>query len=432
MRVVILTAGTGSFYCGTCIRDNALTSELRRQGHDALLVPLYLPLTLDEPPAAAGTPLFYGGVNVYLQQKLGLFRRTPRWMDRVFDAPALLRMAGARAGMTHPSDLGDLTVSMLLGEHGRQVKELDRLSDWLVDQEPDLVILSNALLLGAARRLKEDLGVPVACMLQGEDTFLDDLPEPQRADAWLALAGCATWVDLFLPVSAYYQAQFCSRLALPPERVHVVHCGISLAGFERVGERQREPVVGYLARMSAIKGLGTLVEAFILLRGRGSVPGVRLRVAGSCTPGDAEFVRKLQRRAAEKQAGDAVEFLPNLDRARKLAFLQSLSVFSVPATYGEAFGLYLLEAMAAGVPVVQPRHGAFPELLEATGGGILCEPDDPMALAEALEQLLLDPARADALGAAGRAAVLDRFSIETMARNTLEAAARSAAGHHKA
>src|SRR5947207_2581723 len=91
MRFIQLTSGTGGFYCGTCLRDNALVTELRRQGHDALLVPLYLPPTLDEAAAPGDAPLFYGGVNVYLQHKASLFRKTPRWVDRLLDAPGLLR-----------------------------------------------------------------------------------------------------------------------------------------------------------------------------------------------------------------------------------------------------------------------------------------------------------------------------------------------------
>ena len=116
MRIILLTPGTGSFYCGTCMRDNALALALRSQGHDALMVPLYLPPTLDEASSAENAPLFYGGINVYLQQKAGLFRKTPRWVDRLFDAPALLQGAARRAGMTQAHELGDLTLSMLRGE----------------------------------------------------------------------------------------------------------------------------------------------------------------------------------------------------------------------------------------------------------------------------------------------------------------------------
>ena len=115
-----------------------------------------------------------------------------------------------------------------------------------------------------------------------------------------------------------------------------------------------------------------------------------------------------------------VSFNPNLNRAEKLEFLQALTVFSVPANYGEAFGLYVIEALAAGVPVVQPRAAAFPELIAATGGGVLCEPNDSKSLADALEELLLNPDRARVLGEAGRQAVAEQFSAEVMAQATLQ------------
>src|SRR5437764_13974135 len=110
MRIVLLTAGTGSFHCGTCMRDNALITEIRRQGHDAILVPLYLPMVLDEKSAAEGSPLFYGGINVYLQQKTGIFRGTPRVLDKVLDSPAILKMAAKKAGMTSARELGEITL----------------------------------------------------------------------------------------------------------------------------------------------------------------------------------------------------------------------------------------------------------------------------------------------------------------------------------
>jgi len=132
-------------------------------------------------------------------------------------------------------------------------------------------------------------------------------------------------------------------------------------------------------------------------------------------------VKSLRARLAEAGYIGEVSFSPNLNRAEKIAFLQALDVFSVPAHYGEAFGLYLLEAMAAGVPVVQPRTAAFPEIIAATGGGVLCEPNDPKALASAIEELLLDPARANALGDAARKSVSEKFNAETMAHRTLDA-----------
>ena len=416
MRIIQLTAGTGSFYCGTCMRDNALVVELRRQGHDAMIASMYLPMTLDEAPASTGAPLFYGGINVYLQQKLSLFRRTPRWLDRLLDAPAMLRAAGKQAGSTQAAGLGDLTISTLRGEEGNQAKELDRLVEWLAeDGHPDVVCLSNALFVGLARRIKQETGAPVVCTLQGEDTFLDSFPEPDRTHAWDAMIERAADVDAFIAVSQYYGDVMRARLRLPAERLHVVHNGISLAGYAAAPAPPDPPVLGYLARMHASKGLETLVTAYTLIRKRGRIPNLKLRIAGACTASDEPLVRKMRDILEHAGVAEDAEFLPNLDRDHKIAFLQSLSALSVPATYGESFGLYVIEALAAGVPVVQPRHAAFPELIQATGGGVLCEPNDPAALAEAIEALLADPLAAKGTGERGRQAVLDRFSVESMA-----------------
>src|SRR5712692_2305180 len=289
MRVIQITPGTGSFYCGTCLRDNALVAELRRQGHDALMVPLYLPLVVDEPPTTDETPLFYGGVNVYLQQKSALFRKSPRWLDRLLDAPSVLRLAASRAGSTEAHELGDLTVSTLRGEEGRQIKELDRLADWLTAEQPEVVCLSNALLIGLARRIKQRTGAAVVCTLQGEDAFLDSLPDGHRDAAWQALTERATDVDAFIAVSHYYGDVMRRRAGLAADRVHVVHNGILLEGYGPAPAPPQPPVLGYLARLCPQKGLATLVEAYLLLRQRGHLPGLRLRVAGSMTAADRPF-----------------------------------------------------------------------------------------------------------------------------------------------
>jgi glycosyltransferase involved in cell wall biosynthesis len=409
-------------YCGGCLRDNALVAGLRKMGHEVLMVPLYLPLTLDEEDQSAGTPIFFGGINVYLQQKAALFRDAPGWLHDLFTSRPLLQWAAGKAAKTRPAELGELTLSMLRGEVGNQAREIEELIAWLKTQpKPDVLCLSNALLIGMARRLKGDLGVPVACALQGEDSFLDGLPESHRAACWRTLAERAAEVDLFVAPSRYYGNLMCERLGLRAERVRVIHNGINLDGYGAEGRRQKGdrgtdvPALGFFARMCPEKGLDTVVEAYILLRQRGRVGNLKLRVGGSCGPADAVFVNSLRERLQASGLLADAEFHPNVDRAAKLGFLRSLSVFSVPARYGEAFGLYVLEAMAAGVPVVQPRVAAFPELIEATGGGVLCAADDPRALAEAIEELLLDQARARALGEAGRRVVLERFSAEAMA-----------------
>ena len=432
MNIIQLTPGAGAMYCGGCLRDNALVAALRKLGHEALMVPLYLPLTLDEEDQSTGTPVFFGGINVYLQQKAALFRGAPGWLHDLFASRRLLTWAAGKAAKTRPADLGELTLSMLRGEVGNQAREIEELIGWLKTQpRTDVVSLSNALLIGMVRRLKAELHVPVACALQGEDFFLDGLPESHRAACWRALAERAAEVDLFVAPSRYFGDLMRERLGLAADRVQVVYNGINLEGYAVEGQKpdgRRQmadgkengvPTLGFFARMCPEKGLDTLVEAYVLLRQRGRVGQLKLHVGGSCGPADGAFVNSLRERLQASGLLGEVEFHPNLDRASKLEFLRSLSVFSAPARYGEAFGLYVIEALAAGVPVVQPRTAAFPELIEATGGGVLCGAGDAMALAEAVEELLLNPTRARALGEAGRRAVFQRFSAEAMAQATL-------------
>jgi glycosyltransferase involved in cell wall biosynthesis len=417
MRIVQLTPGAGGMYCGNCLRDNALVASLRRQGHAVTMLPLYLPLKTDEADESAGAPVFFGGINVYLEQRAAFFRRLPRWAHDLLDSPRLLRWVGTRAAQTRPEQVGDLTLSMLRGEQGNQAREVDALVRWLADHErPDVICLSNALLVGMARRLKRELGALLTVTLQGEDAFVEALPERNRREAWAILAERLAEADLLIAPTRYYADRIAARTGLPASRIHLVPNGISLAGWRPAESPPSPPTLGYLARMCPEKGLDRLADSFVRLRKSERVPGLRLRIAGSCGPGDRAFVERVKSGLQAAGVLGEVEFLPNLDHAAKQEFLRSLSVFSVPAHYGEAFGLYLVEAMAAAVPVVQPDTGAFRELIEATGAGVVCAPDDPPALAAAIERVLLDPGLARRLGAAGRAAVEHRYNSDASAR----------------
>jgi glycosyltransferase involved in cell wall biosynthesis len=422
MNIVKISPGAGGMYCGGCFRDNALVAAWRKLGHDAMLLPLYLPMTLDEENQAQDMPIFFGGINVYLQQKSALFGKLPGWLHRLLDSPGLLNRAAGSAAKTRPQDLGELAVSMLQGEEGRQRRELDELLHWLkYNVRPDVICLSNALLLGMARRLKEVLHVPIVCLLAGEDSFIDALPEPHRVQSWAAARDRAREVNGFSATSRYYGELMRQRLELPPERVHVVYTGINLQGYEPADRPPQPPVLGYFARMCKEKGLPTLVEAFVALKKRGRVPDLKLKVGGGLSPTDEKVVvQPLRRCLQEAGLAGEVEFCPNLTRDQKLEFYRSVSVLSVPALYGEAFGLYLVEAWASGVPVVQPRHASFPELIELTRAGVVCEPGDAMGLAKAIEELLLDPDRQRGLGQAGRAAAVELFSIERMAERMVD------------
>ncbi len=417
MRIVHLTPGTGNFHCGSCLRDNVLIKALRKRGHDAMMVPLYLPLVTDDEPASPGLKVQVGGISLYLQQKLPWFRRAPKWLHRCLDSPRVLKAAVKRMKMTNARDLGEMTLASLQGLDGPQGPEWRSLLEWLEQQQPkpDVVSLSNGLLSGLARPLKERLGVPVLVSLQGEDSFLDTLPEPFKEQAWQAFRDCLPHVDALVGTSGYYSRWMERRLKLNEGDIDVVWNGMDFSAYQPAPEPPPEPVIGYLARMCMGKGLKTLVDTFILLDRRGTVPGVRLAIAGAKTAADEAFVRGLKRQLAEAGCGDRVRWLPNVSLREKIDFLRGLRVLSVPATYGEAFGLYVLEAQACGVPVVQPRHGGFPEVLEQTGGGVLVEPDDIAALADGLEPLLQDPERARELGQQGRAGVMRTFTGEAMA-----------------
>jgi glycosyltransferase involved in cell wall biosynthesis len=417
MNIVQLTPGAGGMYCGACMRDNALTAAFAKLGHQPLLIPLYTPLTTDEPDNSFKR-IFFGGINVFLQQKLSVFRKTPAWMDKQLDGPGLLRFATRFGVKTKPEELGDLMISMLKGEEGFQSKELEKLGVWLSENcKPDVIVLSNVLLCGLVRRIKKAFSAPVFCTLQGEDFFLDGLPEPQRSQSWKLLEQRAAEIDGFIAVSRYYGEVMRKRMNIAPEKVHVVHNGIELSGYGPAPQPPATPVIGYLARMSPEKGLRTLVEAFKILRARGKVKEPRLRIAGSQTPNDKAFVDEIIAGLKKDGLMPHVDILPNVGRAEKIAFLQSLSVFSVPAAYGESFGLYVLEALACGVPVIQPDHAAFPELLEAAGGGLLCAPNNAEDLAVKWEALMLDEPRRRELGMAGHQKVMQKFSIERVAKD---------------
>ncbi len=420
MRIAQLTPGTGNFHCGSCMRDNALVNALRDLGHDALMIPMYLPTVVDE-PGHEDKDIYYGGINVYLEQKGGLLGKLPNWLRRKLDSPKLLNWAAGRSDMTKPTELGEITISMLRGEDGRQTRELDKLVEHLRDDlKPDVVCLSNVLLIGLARQIRERLNVPVVCTMHGEHSFIDDLPSPYNDNAWALLKERARDVDAFIGVSQWYGDLMRERLAMRDGQLHVVLNGILLDGYSPAESLPHSPTIGYLARICWVKGIEFLVDAFLELRWRERIHNAKLRICGSMTPGDEKVVQKVKQRLDEAGMADDVEFLPNVTRDEKIDFLRSLSVLSVPTRMDESFGLYVLEAWAAGVPVVQPRRGAFPELIEPSGAGALFDADDPKALAAAWEELLTNPAEAREMGMRGRDAVLKQFSVERMAADALK------------
>lgn len=422
MRIAYVAAGAAGMYCGSCLHDNTLARALLDQGHEVTLIPTYTPLRTDEPDASIDR-VFYGAINVYLEEKIPLFRRTPRFLDRLFNGRGLLNQVGRFAGSTDAHELGALTHSVLRGEHGHQAKELDRLVGFLETLQPQVVQLTNALFLGFAGEIRRRLGVPVVCGLTGEDVFLDELEEPWRTRVHEEMRRRAGDADGFVATSRYYADVMCELLEVPAERMHVVPLGISLTDIHPP-QRDETPalfVIGYLARIAPEKGLHLLLEAFReLVERRGDRgPEIQLRTAGWVGSRYVPYLEDLKAKVRDWGLDDRVELLGEVDRREKLRFLAGLDVLSVPSPYKEPKGLYVLEAWAHGVPVVQPRHGAFPELIEETGGGVLFEPGSTGALADALEGLVEEPGRARELGRKGREALAGRYDDQAMAAKTV-------------
>jgi glycosyltransferase involved in cell wall biosynthesis len=422
MRIAYVAAGAAGMYCGSCLHDNTLAAALLGLGEDVLLIPTYTPIRTDERNVSMRR-VFFGGINVYLQQRWAIFRRTPWWLDRIFDHPALLEQLSKRAGTINPAELGAMTVSMLRGEAGNQRKEIEKLVHWLVTEvRPDVIHLSNSMLLGMARMCKRQLGPPVICQLSGEDLFLEKLAPPYYEQARALLRERAADADAFVAINHYYADFMADYLAVDRDRIHVVPHGLDLAGHgKRIEKSSNEPrIIGYLARVCEDKGLHLLVEACEQLAERDDLPPFRLHAAGYLGAADRLYLERLQVRVAAGPLAGHFEYRGELDRRQKIDFLQSLDVFSVPTVYPESKGLPALEAMANAVPVVLPDHGSFPEMIADTGGGLLCRPHDAADLADKLAELLRDPVRATGLGLAGQQAIEDRYHAAAMARQTLD------------
>jgi len=403
------------------MRDNSLARHLINQGHEVTVLPTYLPHLLDEPSSAKQTPIFFGGLNVYLQHKFRFFRKTPQWLDQIFNSQTLLRWVAGKRGMTAARDLGEITLSTLQAKDGPLAKEVDKVVDWFKEHgKPDVLLLSTVLLAGIGRTVREELGISVLSFLQGEDGFLDSLLPEFRKQAWELIGADARELDGCISPSRFFANLMGQRLGMVPEKILPLSNGISLDGYPADRAEPSEPTIGYFARICPEKGLDLLIDAFIQLKQSGEHPRLKLAVAGTLPKENQSFLEEQKRKITAAGLDQFVVFRPNLNRQEKIDFLTKLSLFCVPAREPEAFGLYVIEAMAAGVSVVLPDHGAFPEILEKTGGGITYSTTEPESLLPALGEQLRDPSGCSAMGEQGRVAVHEKFSNEGLARQLEE------------
>ena len=429
-------------YCGSCLRDNALAAELIRQGHDVTLLPFYTPTLTDEENVSRPQQVFFGGISVYLEQHMPWFRGH-RLLDALVDAPQVIKAFTSGSIAVDPKELGAMTVSTLRGVDGHQRKEIDKLIEFVkADAPPDLVNIPYTLLISLAAPLKRALGRPIVITLQGEDLFLEGLPEPYRTEALDLVRAQVADVDMFIAVSDYYARFMRDYLRIPESKMRVATLGVNTADLS-VSPRHPDPgsrlpawrdpfTIGFFARIAPEKGLHSLAEAYRILRTEKGLPPSRLLAAGYMAPEQQPYLEAIANSLGAAGLGDEFVYRGAVDRAKKIRFFHDVDVLSVPSPYREPKGLYLLEAMACGVPVVQPNHGAFPEMIARAGGGVLAKSEMGPDVADAIFELWKDPARAAALGAAGAEGVRRHYTVQHMAEGVLKAYAEAMRVHQHA
>lgn len=422
MRIMHIIPGSGgSFYCGNCLRDAKYVEAMRRSDHQVVKLPMYLPLFADEHDLSREIPVFYGAVSIYLKQLFPLFRKAPPWFDNLLNSKPMLKLAARFSGSTSAKGLEEMTISMLLGEEGQQKDELERMVDWIVEHcNPDVIHLSNALLLGLAHRLSERMKVPVVCSLQDEDTWVDVMKPSAREHVWKLMSGRGEHVVRFISVSDAFAKVMKEKLDLPQEKLTTVHLGIDPDEYTYIPVSQKSRTIGFVSRMCHANGLDILVDAFILLRRRSGYDDVRLVLTGGSTGEDRRFLAGIREKLKNSGLAGQVEFHDDFEEEGLRKFFKKVSLVSVPVRNGEAFGIYLLECMVSGIPVVQPALGAFPEIIGTSGGGITFGPNDPEHLAASLAGLLDDPAKMEMLGKQGARGVEEFFNINTQAEKMIE------------
>jgi len=422
MKIVNIVPGFGgTFYCGNCLRDSAFVASLKQAGHQAVILPVYLPLVIDGKAEEQEVPVFYGAVNIYLKQQFSFLRRMPGWMERFFDSPAMLKFAARKAGSTRASGLEEMTESMLLGEKGFQQHELDQLVHYLkIHEKPDVVHFSNALLLGMAKQIREELKVPVVCSLQDEDVWVDVMRRGYREKIWKLLSEKAGDVDAFIAVSDYFAGVMKERMLIPAEKIHIIPIGIDPAIYPYTVPASDPPALGYLSRMYEDNGFAIVVDAFLILKSDPRFKRLRLHLSGGMTGDDKKFFNTQMGKLLKKGVLQDVQVFPDFSIGGLREFFRSVTLMSVPVLKGEAFGLYQLEAMASGIPMVQPALGAFPEIIGSTGGGVIYSPNRPEELAKVLAGLLVDEAAILKMSAEGSRAVKERFDCRILTGRMVE------------
>ena len=410
MKILFILPGAGdSFYCGNCFRDNLQAMALRKAGHEVVIMPLYLPLK--QTSMQCTTPLFFPATTYYVEQKMFGRRKMPLWMKRLLGTDALLSMASSMSGTTSAEGMEGMTLSMIEGEGTAFDENVKELIDWVKQTEkPDVVQLSSSLLLGIAKELKREMDVPIVCSLQDEEVWIDSLKPEFVRKAWMSVVANAKYVDRFITTSYYYQQVVKTKL---PQLglVDVFYPGIDVSKYHS-DVYPVDPTIGFFYRMNELDGLDILADAFVLLKQRGTVPHLKLRIGGGYTSPDKKLIKQVKRTLKPYAADVVIEETYDMDEHAD--FYRKITVLSVPLRFQEGVGLYLCEAFAAGRPAVEPNTGSFAEIVG--DAGLIYEPNDAQHLADALEKMLTDKHFYDTCKESAQTLARERYDAAVLAK----------------
>jgi glycosyltransferase involved in cell wall biosynthesis len=418
MKIVYLITGSGgSFYCANCYRDMLYVRAIRKVPDTvAKAIPLYLPPDKEiNMNKEMDTHVFFGAISMYLREKVRIFRNMPIFLEKFFNLKPFLKLAALMAGTTRSEGLEDMTLHMIEGDNAFRKDEVDRLVNYLNSEgKPDIVHLSNALILGLARQLKQRMNVKIVCSLLNEDDWVDDMVEPYRSKAWQMIAAESVYVDVFVTPSRYSKDLFIKKTGVKGDNIHVVPLGFDVPAKERTKDPSSPPALGYFCRVSEHNGFDKLVDAFIGIKTNDLIPGLTLNVCGGYTGDDKPFISNQIKKIREHGLQKSIRIYPEFAGEKKAEFFNNVDVVSVPVRKIDGYGLYILEANGAGIPVVQPATGAFPEILEITGGGIIYSPDTVSELADSIVKLFNDHDLRIKLAETGNRRVRSELSLEKM------------------
>ena len=423
MKIVYLITGSGgSFYCGNCYRDMIYLRAIRKvKGTNATAIPLYLPPVETNIETGFDKNVFFGAISMYLREKGPFFRNMPLFLEKLVDSAPMLKMAANRAGTTRTEGLEDMTLNMIKGENAFPEKELQRLVNYLKkDEKPDIIHLSNALIIGLARQLKKRLNVKIVCSLLNEDDWIDEMVEPYQSRAWKLISQEAVNVDAFITPSKYYKELFITKTGIKGDNFNIIPLAIDTGNLIKVQQNNHPPALGYFCRINSQNGFDKLVDTFIDLKSGNKLPGLTLHITGGFTGDDKPFIAEQIKKIKEHGLRNSIRRYPEFQGNSKQEFFSNIDIMSVPVRKYDGYGLYILEANAAGIPVVQPATGAFPEIIEKTMGGVIYSPDTVEGLSDALLKLFKDNDIRRKLGESGREKVYKELSLEKMAEALTE------------